>query len=429
MKMIFLCLFLSVLFHSFLLSAADGEQESIPSMKISVWLDLEGKLLKGSARVSPAALKANDILVSGIDIQGIDAGRVSLPFETRDGRLKISGSGILDAADIEIHFSKRLDLNGISPHRESQGGNLAEGDFVVLLSQWCPVFDRLAVYELEVHVDQELVAMSEADRVKETREDSGVVFRFDFPYPRESLSLVAGRFFLEEKEVAGVTIATYFLQDDRALAGRFLSKTAYYLELYSKLISPYPYKRFAVVENLATSGISLPTFTLIGRSILRMPFVMNISLGHEVLHSWFGNSVYVDYSSGNWCEGLTTYLADYYYEEIEGRGIEYRHRILCDYKSYVNNGMGFPLISFQTASNRLSKAIGYGKCAMFFHQLRRLTGDDAFFRAVSEFSKRYRFRKARWEDLKHTFARVSRLDMESIFAQWLERNDIPVLSV
>jgi len=44
--------------------------------------------------------------------------------------------------------------------------------------------------------------------------------------------------------------------------------------------------------------------------VVRLPFITETSLGHEVLHSWFGNSVEVDAGQGNWCEGLTTYLAD-----------------------------------------------------------------------------------------------------------------------
>ena len=51
--------------------------------------------------------------------------------------------------------------------------------------------------------------------------------------------------------------------------------------------------------------------------MLRLPFIRASSLGHEVLHNWWGNGVLVDYARGNWSEGLTTFMADYAYKSEE----------------------------------------------------------------------------------------------------------------
>ncbi len=69
------------------------------------------------------------------------------------------------------------------------------------------------------------------------------------------------------------------------------------------------------MENINPTGFGMPTFTLLGTQVLRLPFIKETSLGHEILHSWFGNSIEVRLDSGNWCEGLTTYLADMAYRE------------------------------------------------------------------------------------------------------------------
>ena len=62
--------------------------------------------------------------------------------------------------------------------------------------------------------------------------------------------------------------------------------------------------------------------------MIRLPFIMHTSLGHEIAHCWWGNGVYVDYEKGNWSEGLTTYVADYLYKERAslGQAREYRLR-------------------------------------------------------------------------------------------------------
>jgi hypothetical protein len=54
----------------------------------------------------------------------------------------------------------------------------------------------------------------------------------------------------------------------------------------------------------------MPSFTLLGSRVIRLPFILYSSYPHEILHNWWGNSVYVDYARGNWSEGLTSYLAE-----------------------------------------------------------------------------------------------------------------------
>ena len=66
----------------------------------------------------------------------------------------------------------------------------------------------------------------------------------------------------------------------------------------------------------------MPSFTLLGSQVIRLPFILASSYPHEILHNWWGNSVFVDYESGNWCEGLTAYMADHLIQEQRGRGRE-----------------------------------------------------------------------------------------------------------
>jgi hypothetical protein len=111
-----------------------------------------------------------------------------------------------------------------------------------------------------------------------------------------------------------------FLRTPDALANRYLDATVKYLDTYSKMLGPYPYAKFALVENFWESGLGLPSYTLLGPTVLRLPFIIDTSYPHEILHSWWGNSVFVDEASGNWCEGLTAYQADYRLKEEKGEG-------------------------------------------------------------------------------------------------------------
>jgi hypothetical protein len=65
-------------------------------------------------------------------------------------------------------------------------------------------------------------------------------------------------------------------------------------ELYP-VFGPYPFPKFAVVENFFPTGYGFPSYTLLGSTILRLPFILNTSLGHEIAHCWWGNGVFVNY--------------------------------------------------------------------------------------------------------------------------------------
>ncbi|NIR14150.1 MAG: M1 family metallopeptidase, partial [Desulfobacterales bacterium] len=66
------------------------------------------------------------------------------------------------------------------------------------------------------------------------------------------------------------------------MAARYLAYSKKYLEMYEEMLGPYPFQRFAVVENILPTGYGMPTFTLLGRQVLKLPFIPETSLGHEV---------------------------------------------------------------------------------------------------------------------------------------------------
>ncbi len=92
-------------------------------------------------------------------------------------------------------------------------------------------------------------------------------------------------------------LRTYFPRDLDAVAGLadgYLDDTRRYLELYGEEIGAYPFTEFSVVASPLPTGFGMPTLTYIGAEVLKLPFIRATSLGHEVLHNWWGNGVYVD---------------------------------------------------------------------------------------------------------------------------------------
>ncbi len=137
--------------------------------------------------------------------------------------------------------------------------------------------------------------------------------------PTEEIYVIAAAFTEYEFDAGAVKAMAFLREKDDALANRYLETTAQYLEMYRKLIGPYPYGKFALVENFWETGYGMPSFTLLGSQIIRFPFILHSSYPHELLHNWWGNGVFVDFESGNWCEGLTAYMADHWSPNSEAR--------------------------------------------------------------------------------------------------------------
>lgn len=183
------------------------------------------------------------------------------------------------------------------------------------------------------------------------------------------------------------------------------------------------------------TGYAIPTFTLLGQSVIRLPFIIDTSLGHEVLHSWFGNAIRVEPNSGNWCEGLTTYLADHAFAADKNNDIQYRKNVIIKYQSYVNVDNAISLEEFTGSGPRYSRsqltkrAVGYGKASMVFHMLHNKFGEKLFIQSLQNFYTRMNGEIANWYDLKISFENTTGSNLDQFFEQWLTRNDVPSITI
>jgi aminopeptidase N len=78
---------------------------------------------------------------------------------------------------------------------------------------------------------------------------------------------------------------------------------------------------------------------------------------------------------------------------------------------------------------RVFRALVYNKGAAVLHMLRRLIGDDAFFRGVRRFYSTSRFRKVGTDDLRKAFEAEAGHSLERYFEQWIYGSTLPRLKV
>ncbi len=290
--------------------------------------------------------------------------------------------------------------------RETSGILGAEGVYLAGSSFWYPSFNRELI-EFELNVTQP-AAWQVISQGNGTSRDAQGHARWESGGAMDEIYLVGGPLQVWRDAAGSVETLVYLHDKDDSTAGKYLAATAQYLEMYRQLIGPYPYRKFALVENFWETGYGMPTFTLLGREIIRFPFIINSSYPHEILHNWWGNSVFVDYESGNWCEGLTAYLADHLIAEQRGTGDEYRRSTLQKYRDYVKEGRDFPLTAFRSRESASTEAVGYGKALMAYHMLRLSVGDDAFRKGIARFYRDFKGKRASFADFQKTMEAVGR---------------------
>lgn len=309
-------------------------------------------------------------------------------------------------------------------------GNSIDERNVVLLDQWYPFVDDLSFYNLTVRLPRGFKAVSEAEAVRSYNEGGYHVFEFGFPYPLEKIHLIASKEFrVKWKQYKGINIYTYFLREEHRLSEDYIEYTRRYIDRYEDVLYKFPYKRLSIVEVNLPVGYSAPTLIVFGKKVLNLPFIVETSLGHEILHQWFGNYIYVNPKGGNWAEGITTYLADHLYEELKGRGWEYRKALLVKYNSYAGGKGEFPLNGFRVPRDNMSRAIGYGKSAMVFHMLIKTVGGRIFYSSLRDLIVEGRFKRVSWDDIRVVFERRYGGDLSWFFKQWLYRVGAPEIGI
>jgi hypothetical protein len=392
----------------------------LPRYQLQVGFDIPQSRVKGVAKIS--APKGRKLTISVQDLEvlkvTVNGRAASLSNVLESGELKVAG-GVVEIAYKAVF--------------KNPDSNIIDQRGIVLRDIWYPVVSGRCLYTLTATLPPDYEAVSEADRITKSPGEGNITFHFEFPHPlndSDGLTFAASnRFRVSQASYGEIELSAYLFPEHAGLAGRYLDQARQFLDTYERLLGSYPYCRFSMVESFQSSAYSMPTYVLLGQREIGADEYARTLLGHEILHQWFGNTVFTDFDQGNWNEGLTIYLADHWLEEQSEAGWKCRRRILSNFKNYVNARNEILLRKFSERENDATRSVGYGKSAMVFHMLRRLVGDENFFAGIRDFVQQYSFRAASWNDIRKTFEKRSNQDLSWFFNQWLNRVGLPDIRV
>jgi len=339
---------------------------------------------------------------------------------------------------VELRYRGTLAPTPTLDHRQVLAQRAAtaspEGSFLPASAGWYPRTADFFRYRVSLELPAGQQGLVAGNLKNEQLGATGYRAEFDFPHPADGIDLMAGPYVVREQALTlptgrRIVVRTWFHPELNELANAYLDDSARYLLRYSRLIGDYPFEIFSVVSSPTPTGFGMPSLTYLGRDVIKLPFIRATSLGHEVLHNWWGNGVYPDWDSGNWSEGLTTFLADYAYKEDEGETAAREMRIgwLRDYAA-VPPGADMALKDFRARHHGIASVIGYNKAAMVFLMLRDRIGTAAFAQGLRLLWERKRFQVASWADLEAAFSTASGHSQAAFFRQWVQQTGGPALT-
>ncbi len=217
------------------------------------------------------------------------------------------------------------------------------------------------------------------------------------------------------------------------------------MKFYGSLVSDIPYQSFtlAMVERNQPGGHSPPYFAALSQPPPATPIAWRSDpayfdgfpeffLAHEAAHQWWGQAVgWKNYHEQWISEGFAQYFAALYAEHLKRDGtfkdvISQMARWTIDRSDQGPVYLGYRLGHIRN-DGRVFRALVYNKGALTLHMLRKLIGDDAFFRGLRRFYATWRFKKAGTEDVKAAFETESNRDLDAYFDRWIYGSLLPRL--
>lgn len=233
-------------------------------------------------------------------------------------------------------------------------------------------------------------------------------------------------------------------------AGRirsFMTQTSAILSRYADIVGDLPYPSFslALVDDPLPGGHSPAYFALLHQPLPTSNYTWRndpvsfdkfpqFFLAHELAHQFWGDAIGGENYHEQWIsEGFAQFFALLHAERTRSRDsfediLEQMRRTSISYDRYGPIWLGYRLGHLQ-GDSRVFRALVYNKSALVLHMLRRMMGDDAFFRGLRRFYMESRFSKVGTDDVKKAFEAEYGKPLDRFFERWIMNSGVPQVVV
>ncbi|HMA33193.1 MAG TPA: M1 family aminopeptidase [Chloroflexia bacterium] len=252
---------------------------------------------------------------------------------------------------------------------------------------------------------------------------------------REFAATAGARYRQETRQVAGISVRSTALLTDTAQASQDLGIAATALALYSRLFGPYPFNDFDLVLTPdGGGGIEFPGYVMISH-LRPTNYWREHVVSHEVAHQWWYSLVGDDIFREPWLdESFADYTTYLYLQQTAGQAVA--DNVFQEQTAGVWPGFqGDVATANPFAGKRVGSAIWefrdfdeydgiiYGKGPVFLDRLRRVLGDDRFFRLLQTHYARNKYGITTGRTFLREAEELAGPDapaVESLYLAWVE---------
>lgn len=272
-------------------------------------------------------------------------------------------------------------------------------------------------------------------------------FVFDTPRPLRYLACLISQMNQVKKETIppSVQLTVYANAGEQGRALQVATQADDIVRFYTSLLGdcPYPDLTVALIERELPGGHS-PAYLAILHEQVAMsrlvwredpasfPGFPEYFVAHEIAHQWWGQAIGEKNYHETWLsEAFAQYFAALYAEHAHGHD-EFAAIVRQMQRWTVRDSSQGPVylgarVGQLNNDGRALRAVVYDKGALVLHMLRRLIGDEVFFRGLRLFYTTWRFDKAGSDDLRKAFEEASGKPLGRFFDAWIYNDTLPRL--
>jgi hypothetical protein len=251
--------------------------------------------------------------------------------------------------------------------------------------------------------------------------------RYRLPAARNFVFSLSPDYQVLEGRAGNVTVYSYAFPVHRVANAAVLQTTIDSLILYQELFGLYPHTTLSAVEADFLDGMEYDGLYYLSKAFYNIysdtPADYLIAIAaHETAHQWWYALIGNNQASEPWLdEALCTYMEHIYYERYAPEALNwwwnyrinyYEPRGLIDVSIYDKHG------DFQ--SYRDYRDAVYLNGAVFFHELRTVIGDDAFFAFLRDYAERHSGGIATRASFFAVLSEHSPLDLSSLISKYFK---------